>query len=244
MISRQNFSRQFSQINNFKFFCAGSALISVCLFLFSGCQSSKKKMAEDGAPQNLGSNIVKYNEGKLFIEDKIKNKKFSLNLETFLMPSKRLRIEAMGPLSSRVASVLVTENKIQALLYREKKYLAGDFPRVWERSNPTLNVISIPFSPAQLQAILLGDPLPEKDWSCEKLVDQEGRVCRFKTQESSLKKTLTWKKDESGKPVVLAESTRANLRFELKDTSSLSPKPEIFSLKEFPQYEFVDITPR
>src|SRR5690606_3617227 len=96
------------------FFCS-----VVALLFFLGCQS--KKVSETPSIDSTENKVV-YREGTLEVEDLIKNKAHRVSVESFILPSKKMRIEATGPLGIRIASLIVSEDKIQALLHREKKY--------------------------------------------------------------------------------------------------------------------------
>ncbi len=215
---------------------------SLYVFLLSailGCQTQQKKSLESS--ENLP---VVVREGRLNVQDLKKNKNYVLDVESYLIPSKKMRLEATGPLGVRIASVLVTEDKIQAQLYREKKYLEGIFPRVWERENPTLRVISIPLSPKLLQTIVLGEELPSAQWNC---VNQKngGKECENKfSNNPQLPRKIIWSALKDNNQDILAESENFRLRWSLKSMTRVEAKESMFLLKQNSSYESVDITPR
>lgn len=207
--------------------------------LVSGCQTHHKPMTE--AP--LAPGEIFGRDGRVDIEDLKKNKSHRISVSSYILPNQKMRVEATGPLSIPIATLLVTEDRIQAQLYREKKYLFGIFPRVWERENPTLRAISIPISPKVLQAIVLDKNLDARSWKCSSSADGS-KVCQNLRPSEHLPDAIFWSPEIEGSRTVKADSANFKMTWTLGALEKVVAKENMFVLRVNENYQKVDITPR
>jgi hypothetical protein len=228
-------------------------LACILLLMLVGCQGQRKKVI----PSNVGSGgdreRLAYFEGRITVEDFLKKKNHAVNVEAFLVKNKKMRIEANGPLGIKVASVLVTENRIQAQLYLERKYLNGDFLNVWKYDAQTLRAISIPVSPKFLQSVFLQDRTLGPNWKCEKeaLFEECLNLSKPKLSEGPNEKLpeqpqkMTWIKTDEGRIKFFAESSNYRLTWEPSaDMQFIENNPKIFTLEVNEAFKKIEITPR
>ena len=225
------------------------------LGLTVSCQGPQKKSVSSQAtkPGTIEPDRLVYIEGRITVEDLLKKKNHTVKVEAFLVKNKKLRIEANGPLGVRVASVLVSENQIQAQLYLERKYLSGNFPNVWKNDNPTLRPISIPVSPLFMQTVFLQERNLGPNWKCER--DNVAEECLNMNAKQIVPKDgtrlpqqpqkMTWIRDEKGLTRFFAESSAYRLMWEPSaQMQYIENNPKIFTMDVNDAFKKVDITPR
>ncbi|MFN8943642.1 MAG: hypothetical protein ACK5WZ_03365 [Pseudobdellovibrionaceae bacterium] len=227
-------------------------LLFILLSTLIACQGPKKTVSDSADLKHQNNRII-YLEGKITVEDFAKKKNHTIKIEGFLIKDKSLRIEANGPLGIRVASVLVSENQIQAQLYMERKFLSGIFPNVWKVNNQTLKAISIPVSPKFLQSAFLYEKNLGPDWKCESDAGSEECLnlsAKALTQSSGQRlpmqpEKMTWVKSENGFTRFFAESQTHRLTWEPSAAiTTIDYNPKLFVLEANEQFRKVDITPR
>lgn len=227
-------------------------LTCIVLLAVVACQGPRKKIIPADKNAGVGTELerVAYFEGRITVEDFLKKKNHSVTVEAFLQKSKKMRIEANGPLGVRVASVLVSEHQVQAQLYLERKYLMGDFPNVWKYDAQTLRAISIPVSPKFLQSLLLQDRNLGARWKCEKealaeeclnLTPPTGPSDRLPEQPQK----VTWMKTPDNKMKIFVESQNYRMTWNPSaDMQFIENNPKIFTLEVNESFRKVEITPR
>ena len=101
---------------------------------------------------------------KALVKNLKSGKSVTLDLDIVAKEPDRLRIEALGPFSTHVASIATKENVVWIALTRDKKFIESPSDRY-----ALARVLPVRASPADLLALLFDRPLESNNsgWQCE-----------------------------------------------------------------------------
>jgi hypothetical protein len=101
---------------------------------------------------------------KALVKNLKTGKSVTLDLDIVAKEPDRLRIEALGPFSTHVASIAAKENDVRIALTREKKFIEAPADR-WALAR----VIPVRAAPSDLLALLFDRPLEANNsgWQCD-----------------------------------------------------------------------------
>lgn len=102
---------------------------------------------------------------KALVKNLKTEKSVTLDLDMVAQEPDRLRIEALGPFSTHVASVASRGNEVRILLTREKKFIQAPADRY-----ALARIVPVRVAPSDLLAILFDRPLEENNsgWVCDR----------------------------------------------------------------------------
>ena len=143
---------------------------------------------------------------KALVKDLKKNKSVTLDLDLVAQEPDRLRIEALGPFSTHVASIAAKGDDVRIVLTREKKFLEAPADRY-----ALARVMPVRAAPSDLLALLFDRPVEannsgwkcdhskDPEWSCQsgtatvsRIADDEGRRrFNFATPDAEMNLVIT-----------------------------------------------------
>jgi hypothetical protein len=151
--------------------------------LATGCGTAQKKNAETTfAPQSFESTLVVDNAGK----------SYKLKADVSLINPKAVRLDVTNTLDLPLAAVVLTESRIEYVLYRDKKFYSG-------KANP--HALD-PVFPLTVDAETLENILSERLPSPSSVCETDGDVlksCHGRTGETAYQ--VEWSKRESTGPL-------------------------------------------
>lgn len=157
---------------------------------------------------------------KVLVKDKVKSKSFIVNVDIQAVKDKKLRLDVTAALGTPVAALVMNEDQVKYILFRQKRYYEG------ESSSRVLKpILSVPLDPRLLFNVLFDQPIENKNWSCTK--DEKGFLANCESPSEGLK--VTWKDRKGRKKAIFIEHEKAELQMNI---SSFTPKADdVFSLK-------------
>jgi hypothetical protein len=185
-------------------FARGLALAGA-VFLISACHTLPKP--EKTVMGNAGSAQGSW-RAKALVKNLKNGKSVTLDLDIVAQEPDRLRIEALGPFSTHVASIASRGDDVRLSLTREKKFIEAPADR-----HALARVLPVRVTPADLLSLLFERPIeannsgwkcdrsskPAPEWSCQsgtafivRQPDDEGRRrFHFTTPESEMELVIT-----------------------------------------------------
>lgn len=129
--------------------------------LVSGCKTLPK--GEKTVMGNAGSAQGSW-RAKALVKNLKTSKSVTLDLDMVAQEPDRLRIEALGPFSTHVASIASRGDDVHIALTREKKFLVAKADR-WALAR----IVPVRVAPQDLLAILFDRPLDTNNsgWKCD-----------------------------------------------------------------------------
>ena len=200
-----------------------ASLIASPLLILSSCSTAPQKLApsaEGFAPQGFSSDVY-YEEG---------SKSFKLKSDIYLLSPQTVRLDVRTQLDLPVASFVMSDAKLEYILYRSKKYFAGK-----PGTHALDAIIPLDISAEELVAVILEKPL--KSQKCE----YENKVltrCHGSAGPTSY--NVLWEKRVSSSPwsgkatkmVIEIPQRKISLRFYFSDwTKKLSNLEQLSSVR-------------
>lgn len=170
--------------------------------------------------------IVQRFDSQLYFMDKKKNKSHQMTMEIVARRNQKMRLDAKVVMGVHVASVVMTQEKVQVALHAEKKSYEGPASqRVLQRS------LGFPLHPLVFHAIIYRQGLKGQGWNC----DIRGAKVHKCTQSSS-GLVLTWE-DQEDATMAVADSPAFNLQWRISPPENVEERSNYFELKIPDSYE-------
>ncbi|MBK9293865.1 MAG: hypothetical protein IPM57_05375 [Oligoflexia bacterium] len=201
-----------------KLFCLG------LIFILTSCSSLEKKQPSEFSPQGFSATLYYTENGK----------SYKLKSEIYMLKPTAVRVDLRTQLDLPLASILLTEEKLEYLLYRDKKYFVG-------KPGPGAldGIVPLDVSAADLVSAMSERPLKDK-----KCFQVKGVVTRcLEVLGSTSGFNISWEKRNPDRPW-LGRATKINidlikrginLRFYLTDWQKNLSNLERFSSLQIPE---------
>lgn len=181
----------------------------------------------------VGPNEVAAWETKAQIRQLRDNHIHNISIDVLAIKGDKLRMEATATLGIKVASVVVDQERVQALVYNEKKFYSGPTtPDIF------LKAFRVPVPPNVFFAMIFDQSLRAPGWVCEN--DSAGLIqkCSFK---GAL--TIAWERLENPpqKMVRIKSKTFEMDWFFKKLDSNWQPQQESFNLAAPDTYQVIKL---
>ena len=197
-------------------------ILILCLY---GCGGAPKKVSTGGVTPLLI-------ETKIQTKDVKKSETHTANLEIILLPNQAIRMEITALFGYRVASIVMTPQKIQYALHTSKNYVQGPF------SAKTLYpVFKQNIDPRLLWRIVNGQNPESNELTC--LKDATGRPTSCTTTTAvALPTTVTWNYDDEAKKRIEIKNQQFEMIWVFKSQSVFETlQNETFVLKKPEDYK-------
>lgn len=146
--------------------------------------------------------------GKALVRDLKKMKSGTLELEILAQEPSKLRMEAVGSFGVHVASIAMSDDTVQVLLTREKKFVVSN-----ANANSLARLVPIRISPPDLLKVLFDRDLPAKSWKCT-----DDRATAKRCTDGVV--TIRWEKKEEGRRHIQIGSAEASADLVLQEARS------------------------
>jgi hypothetical protein len=197
----------------------------IFLFFLSACSTTETKTPikeSSFEPQGFSSTLFYEENGK----------SYKLKADIYLLGMKAVRIDLRTQLDLPLASLLMTDQKLEYVLYRDKKYFNGKpGPHALD------SIVPLDISAEDLVSVILEKPL--KNQKCFQVAGQLTR-CQSATGPASY--SVYWEKRDSTRPwlgkatkfVINLPSRKINLKFYLTDWQKKLSNSEKLSTLQVP----------
>lgn len=168
----------------------------LCAFVFSiilsGCATTDQKDEKLGpfSPQGYSATLY-YSEA---------GKSYKLKSDIYLLAQKAVRIDLRTQLDLPLASILMTDQKLEYVLYRDKKYFSG-------KPGPGAldSIIPLDITAEDLVAIVQERPMKN-----QKCFQAGGKIARCQGNAGPMSYNVSWDKRDSTRPW-LGRATKINV---------------------------------
>jgi hypothetical protein len=166
--------------------------------------------------------------GSFAIKDKQNNKSNNLVMDALSREPNQLRLEITTQLGIPIASIVMNNNRLQALLPQQKRFI--DAPATAQAMG---KIARVPIEPAVLMDLLFDTGLNErKGWSCDNNSEQR---CVHAASSAS----VVWRKREGSPRQFLLDSPRAEGNFSIREvTTKVEFNESTFNLNPPASYKF------
>lgn len=199
------------------------------IFTLWGCTSTPVKVTTGGTPPLLI-------ETKIQTKDLKKSETHTANIEIILLPNQAIRMEVSALFGYRIASVVMTPQKIQYALHTSKSYVDGPFS-----ARSLYPVFKQNVDPRLLWRIVHGQNPEAADMKCVK--DANGRpVSCVSSAVPHLPTTVTWAYEDEGKKRIDIKNQQFEMIWVFKSQAVFdSLQNETFVLKKPEDYKEITL---
>lgn len=150
------------------------------------------------------------------------DRKGVVNVKFAAIDGDKLRLDVTSAIGSHVASMLVTQDKLQYLVVANKQMVESK-----PNKDAMAQILKIPMEPTVLYNVLFDRPIENKNWSCTN--DEQNYLKQCKELRSKL--TVDWKSREGHKRIIDIQHSSGSVQLNLTDfNSSVSNPDQAFSL--------------
>ena len=194
-----------------------------------GCTSPAPKVS-------AGGGVPLLIETKIQTKDVKKSETHTANLEIILLPNQAIRMEVSALFGYRIASVVMTPQKIQYALHTSKSYVDGPFS-----ARTLYPVFKQNVDPRLLWRIVHGQNPEGADLKCVK--DSNGRpVSCVSSAVANLPTTVTWAYEDEGKKRIEIKNQQFEMIWVFKSQAPFETlQNETFVLKKPEEYKEITL---
>jgi hypothetical protein len=195
-------------------------------FVFVGLSACAPKPIQDSIFEKVSW------ETKAQIRHLRDNQVHNISIDVYAVKGDKLRMEASGTLGYKLASVVMDREKVQAIVFTEKKFYFGSASQ-----DVMTKAFRVPVPPNVFFAIIFDQQLRGTGWKCES--DPQGLI------QSCLNKDLIrieWERLESPSKIVRLKTKTFEMEWYFKALDlEWQPKNEIFNLTAPQNYQSVKL---
>lgn len=173
-------------------------------------------------------------ETKVVVDDSVKKKQHTFNLEIWAQRGQRARLEVSALMGYKLASIVLDESDFSAVIYPREQSLQGK-----ANAQSMRRALGFSIEPQALLAAAFDEKPPGRGWSCEASEDQFIKSCK----NSSLPLTIDWaERTPEGEKTVLMKSPQWSLRWHFTaPQTSVQLKEALFELKVPSGYKTIQV---
>lgn len=197
----------------------------ILVLILQGCSSAPVK------PGGVGSPMPILIETKIQTKDIKKSDTHTANLEIIVLNNQAIRMEVTALFGYRIASVVMTPQKIQYALHTSKDYVQGPFS-----ARTLFPIFKQNIDPRLLWKIIHGQNPESADLKCNK--DSLARPVSCLSSVGALATTVTWSYEEENKKRIEIKNQNFEMIWVFKKQSPLETfQNETFVLKKPEDYK-------
>lgn len=160
------------------------------------------------------------------------NKTHQVFIDVFAVKSQSLRLEASASLGYRLASVVVQDNQVMALVPPEKKFYQG-----LSSAETMMKTLKLPIHPNVFFAIIFDQGLSGGGWLCQANSSQKIESCRYKDAI-----VLRWERLPDGQKMVYVKTPQVEMDWLFKSRDlGWSPSGQEFVLQAPKSYQVIQL---
>ncbi len=188
-------------------------LIAAFVFTCAACSSSPEKPEQTEPLSNSNKVTPQTLSADVYFEER--GHSFKLKSDIYILGSQAVRLDLRTQLDLPLASLILTDKKLEYVLYRDKKYFSGKpGPHALDQ------IIPLEITASELVSVVTEKPLPSQ--KCELL---EGKLSKCRSAAGPMSYTATWGKRENSSPwsgkatklVIEIPSRKISLKFYFTD---------------------------
>lgn len=179
-------------------------------------------------PITEGSYEVANWETKAQIRQLRDNQTHNISIDLYAIKGDKLRMEASGPLGYKLASVVMDREKVQAIIFNEKKFYIGS-----STQDVMIKAFRVPVPPNVFFAMIFDQELRGSGWKCDS--DPKGLIQKCANKDLI---SIEWERLENPRKIVRLKSKAFEMEWYFKTLDlDWQPKDEMFKLTPPENYQ-------
>lgn len=160
------------------------------------------------------------------------NQAHNVSIDVYAVKGDKLRMEATGTLGYKLASVVMDREKVQAIVFTEKKFYFGSASQ-----DVMTKAFRVPVPPNVFFAIIFDQQLRGTGWKCES--DPQGLIQKCVNRDQL---SIEWERLESPSKIVRIKTKTFEMEWFFKTLDlEWQPKKDIFTLTAPQNYQTVKL---